>query len=464
MELCKRSDRSRLGRVRLGSTVLLAALAIAADAADPRPVQVIRPQPALGPVTNPLKGWCPYTNAGPITLPYSMVYHYVSWRELEPVRGVYAFDAWERRAWDVPAGRGKHVVFRVYVDYPGKPSGLPDWLKDSVQQSPYTEHGGGRSPDYANPELITGLERLIAALGNRYDADPRVAFVELGLLGFWGEWHTWPINRLKPPVATEQRVIDAYHAAFPTLGLMARLARDNAGKRDWLGFHDDMFPEDTDNGHDWSFLAQIRQSGREHNWKRAPIGGEMVPGSAAKWVNLGPDFKHTQAMIDRSHFSWVGPYCPALARLPEDRRTRLLFIQQAEALVRQMGYEFRWREVRIPTRVEVGRPLAVELDGNNDGVAPFLKGWPVEVALLPEVGPPAARVRLAADVRSWLPGPIAVRESVTLTAPAGSYRFALGIVDPLTGEPAVGFGNQGEVRNGWFVFGPLEVTPSEAPR
>jgi hypothetical protein len=65
---------------------------------------------------------------------------------------------------------------------------------------------------------------------------------------------------------------------------MARSARGYAGSQAWLGFHDDMFPQDTDNGEDWSFLAGFRRSGRVDNWKKAAIGGEMVPRRASsRW-------------------------------------------------------------------------------------------------------------------------------------------------------------------------------------
>ena len=90
-------------------------------------------------------------------------------------------------------------------------------------------------------------------------------------------YHTYPNDKLMASPAVQRRVIAASHEAFPHVGLMARTALGDAGRQAWLGFHDDMFPEDTDNGHDWSFLAVIRRAGRIDNWQRAPIGGEMVP-------------------------------------------------------------------------------------------------------------------------------------------------------------------------------------------
>lgn len=426
---------------------ILAALALLAckSAGAVGPPLIVRPAPAPGPLANPLKGWCPYVDAGPISQPYSMVYHYVSWRELEPTPGHYDFDGWERRSWDKPAALNKHVVFRVYVDYPGRPSGLPDWLKGQVKLTRYESHGGGQSPDYEDPALVAGLERLIAALGERYDRNPRVAFVELGLLGYWGEWHTWPDDQLKPSLATERRVIDAYHKAFPTVGLMARSARDYAGQQAWLGFHDDMFPDDTDNGQDWSFLAGLRRSGRSDNWKQAPIGGEMVPGAARKW--LGDPL--TRTMIDRSHFSWVGPYCPALARLGRS--------PEAEDLVRRMGYQFRWDEFRIPRRIVANQPCSVELDGVNEGVAPFYRAWDVQLALIAAGSGVVRTTKLPVDVRTWLPGAIHVEATTTFEAPPGSYALALGIIDPSTKSPAIEFANRVETRNGWTILGPVEV-------
>ncbi len=81
---------------------------------------VTRPASAPGPLDNPLKGYCLYTNAGEIHRPYSMIFQYVSWKELEPIEGRYAFEDWEKKKWSHPRANGKHVVLRVYVDYPKK--------------------------------------------------------------------------------------------------------------------------------------------------------------------------------------------------------------------------------------------------------------------------------------------------------------------------------------------------------
>lgn len=431
--------------------LLVLMLATPALAAPPEANVVVRAEAAHGPLDNPLKGWCPYTDAGPIHQPYSMVFLYAPWKELEPEPGRFAFEEWERKAWSVPEAEGKHVVFRVFVDYPGEPSGLPGWLKDQgVKLTRYTDHGGGASPDYDDPRMVAAMERLIAAMGRRYDEDPRVAFLELGLLGFWGEWHTWPKDRLYAGKETERRIIDAYRKAFPHKMLLARYAKDDAGTRDWLGFHDDMFPEDTDNGQDWSFLAGLRTAGRMGNWERAAIGGEMVPDRAKRW--LGEGYGQSVKMVERCHFSWIGPYCPALeATKAADFRKR------SEALVRRMGYEYRLKEVRHPAVVATGGTLTVAIRGENQGVAPFYYPWPVELALIDEVGKVVEHSPIRCDVRAWLPGPFEVEGGMEVHAPAGRYRLALGIIDPWTKRPKVSFANALPRHEGWTVLSTVEV-------
>ena len=422
--------------------------------ATTEPDVVVRPEPAPGPLDNPLKGWSPYADAGPIRQPYSMVFHYAPWKDLEPEEGRYAFDRWEQRSWSVPQATGKHVVLRVYIDYPSRPSGLPAWLRDKgVKLTPYTDHGGGLSPDYDDPLMVAAMERLIGAMGRRYDGDPRVAFVELGLLGFWGEWHTWPQGKLYAGKETERRVINSYRRAFPHKILLARYARDAAASQSWLGFHDDMFPEDTDNGRDWSFLAGLRKSGRSDNWERAAIGGEMEPHRAKKW--LGEGFEQSVGMVERGHFTWVGPYCPAL-----DASVSPEFRGRSEALVRRMGYQFRLAEIRHPVSVAAGGTLPVTIRGENQGVAPFYYPWPVELALIDEAGKLAGRWPLRCDVRAWLPGPFGVDAGVEVHAPAGRYRLALGIIDPWTGRPSVAFANDLPRHEGWTVLSEVAVGPA----
>jgi hypothetical protein len=442
---------SLLFRVFLVSLLLVAFLE-AADFEKPNlGLVVARPTSAPGLLDNPLKGYCLYTDAGKIHRPYSMVFQYVSWKELEPIEGRYAFEAWEKRKWSHPRANGKHVVLRVYVDYPEKPSGLPDWLRaKGVTEKAYRAHGGGKSPDYNHPQMVVALERLIAAMGKRYNTHPRVAFIQLGLLGFWGEWHTYPREELFASEATQHRVLRAYLKAFPNKQLMARYADGTLANYHTIGFHDDMFPEDTDNGKDWSFLARMRRSGHIDSWKQTVVGGEMVPNAARKW--LGKRWDLTRAMVGRSHFSWVGPYGPALeAKASGD------FIARSDQLVRQMGYQFRLTEIRHSRSVTPGAQCKVILQGVNEGVAPFYYPWPLKLAWLDVRGTVLSSVKLEDDIRKWLPGKFEVEATLPAPAKPGTYQLGFGIEDPWMKKPAIRLANKLPLIEGWTVLGKVQV-------
>jgi hypothetical protein len=439
---------------RSALAALLAILSAAgATASPPVPLtKTVRFAPAPGPLDNPLKGWCTYTDAGPIRQPYSMVYRYVSWKELEPTEGRYEFAAWERRTWDGdPLAKGKRIVFRVYLDYPGRPSGVPDWLTaKGVRMRRYEDYGGGASPDYDDPQLVAGLERLIAALGARYDHNPRVAFVALGVLGFWGEWHTYPHAEWFASSETQRRIVDAYHRAFPDKILMGRYPSGDLGTEPWLGYHDDMFPADSNGAEDWNFMPMMRRSGRTENWRSAAIGGEMEPGKATQWLGVG--FGTTRAAMEAMHVTWIGPYSPAI----EPNQTAD-FVQSCQRMVRRMGYQFRLSEIRVDTRAYAGTTLPVSVDGVNEGLAPFYYPWPVQMALIRPDDTVAKVVGVPVDVRTWQPGDFHFAASMSLRVPAGRYRLVLGIIDPWLGRPAVAFANDLPRVGGWIVLTDIEV-------
>lgn len=437
--------------VKTRSILLVMGVSLAAICSDVLAEEtIVEFAPAPGPLDNPLKGWCPYTDAGEIHQPYSMVYFYVPWKKLEPAEGHYQFEDWEHE-WDVDQARGKHIIFRVYIDYPSEPSGLPDWLRTAgVKETPYKDHGGGRSPDYDDPRMVKAMTRLIAALGKQYNNHPRIAFVQLGLLGFWGEWHTWPTEKLAPSLETERRVIDAYRAAFPNKSLMVRYSRDYAGKQAWIGFHDDMFPQDTDNGKDWSFLAGVRKANRNDNWKTAVVGGEMVPNKAKKW--LGDGFDTTLEMAKRAHFTWVGPYCPALERSKDE-----MYRQRSEALVRKMGYEYQLAELKHSPEAAKGQAIRLSLKGANTGVAPFYYPWPVELALINSAGDVVGSTTTGWDIRTWLPGTFVEDGEFTFDVPPGEYELALGIRDPWTKLPRIRFANELRTAKGWSLLSRVRI-------
>jgi hypothetical protein len=222
-------------------------------------IVVIRPIPTPGPADNPLKGFVPYARKGS-EFPHSLEFEYLSLSTL--MVGPNQFD-WRPldTLLDSVASRGCQTVFRVWVEYPGKPSGVPAWLvsdglrirtwtninkntlADSKQVPPEVHH----TPDYEDARLREAVQRFIAALGRRYDGDPRIGFITAGLLGAWGEWHTHPHAEWFASKAVQSEVMDAYETAFRQTQVLLRYPAgqnhkthaSNIGRR--FGYHDDSF-------------------------------------------------------------------------------------------------------------------------------------------------------------------------------------------------------------------------------
>jgi hypothetical protein len=126
------------------------------------------------------------------SFPYSMEFFYIPVRSVMTGPHTFTWRALDSQL-DQLARRGHQAVFRFYLDYPTKPSGVPSYLlKGGLKVHAYTDYGNATSvsPDSDDPRLRAAMLTLISALGHRYDGDPRIGFIEVGLIGFWGEWHT----------------------------------------------------------------------------------------------------------------------------------------------------------------------------------------------------------------------------------------------------------------------------------
>lgn len=398
------------------------------------------------PIENPLKGYAAYLDAAPQLSGYaSMAYVSAPWSELEPLEGQYRFDRLDAH-FERPLSKGKDIVLRIWLDYPTMPSGVPDWLRaKGLKMTRYPDFGGGLSPDYENEDLRKGLQHFIAALGKRYGDGKRVRFIEVGFLGHWGEWHTYPRDELFAKPATQRLVVESLHRAFPEIGLLGRNPTYPSLQLPWMGFHDDLIPDDTDSGPDWNFLPQLAAGGMANNWKVAPTGGEMVPANAKRL--LSTDWEKLTSAVRKCHFSFIAGYCPVLEQNVDPQ-----FRQRSDELAQLLGYSYRLDQARLPGSATRSQPSTYEIEGENVGVAPFYYRWPVCLALLRTDGTEVERVKLDDDVRSWLPGKFSLVGNATWRAAPGKYDLAIGIVDPTTSQPRIQFANRLPTVHGWTIL------------
>lgn len=332
--------------------------------------------PAYRHVSNPGRGFVPYPGA--YAFPHSMEYRYFGFAELMPAPGQFDFAPIEDFL-ETAANRGNQGIFRVYFDYPNNDTSVPAFLRDAgVSLTTYTEHGGGESPAYDHPALVQAMTALIAELGSVHDGDPRIAYIQVGLLGHWGEWHTWPNSELFAHRSTQETVLESFSRAFQETPLLVSQdslsitpTHDYARLR--IGLHDDAFANGTLGPDDWMFVPRLRRYGLTDLWQKLPIGGEVLPSlQSIIWDDPSGAPQDFFASVRETHATWLLNHGVFTADWEDEKRARA--IEGAKAL----GYQLFVQSVELAKR---GDSLLIRLEIANHGAAPFYHGWPLVLEL-----------------------------------------------------------------------------------
>lgn len=105
---------------------------------------------------------------------------------------------------------GRKAAFRIQAYVPertssGVPSGVPT--------TQYTD--GTYVPQWNHPTFLTRLQALLAELGDLYNGNPNIEYIDIGIYGKWAEWHMYGFtDGYKATDATKKAIVDAHVAAF----------------------------------------------------------------------------------------------------------------------------------------------------------------------------------------------------------------------------------------------------------
>jgi hypothetical protein len=422
---------------------------------------------SAAPANNPLKGFMPYQGAY-ATFPYSLEWNYIPLRSLMSGPTNFDWTPLEALISDV-AGRGHHTAFRVYLDYPTLPTGIPQYLLDAgLATTSYTDYGNDGisvSPDYENPLLDLALGDFIAALGARYDGDPRIGFIELGLLGFWGEWHTYPHDTWFASTTVQDEVLSAYGAAFAKTKLLVRWPSGANPPARRLGYHDDSFAYETIDPPDYMFLGLLKAAGETNKWLTQPIGGEVRPEvQPCMWdtsqTNCVPPGQEFSDCVDLTHASWMlnqGVFSPGFTGA-----------QQALALAgaQRLGYTLCVSNA-VLLDAFVSTALAVSVGLRNVGVAPFYYDWPVQLGALDGSHALAHTWTTAWKLSSLLPSATNTVWSWVQTdhgLGVGQYTLLMRVTNPLSNGVPFRFANAAQDADlpGWLTLGQVSIVADPA--
>lgn len=451
---------------------------------------VVTPQETDELLANPGIGWETFHHAAkqdkslPSWIPSTLQYIRWGWKEVEPEPGKLNTELLDKT---LAASResGQKLGFRVMccsssVGYPYHPKWLVQ-VGGKELTAEYTEAGVTHKPlplpDMDDPVVLERHLDLIKRLAARYDGHPDLDHVDIGSIGWWGEWHLGTGKKnLLPSLATRTKVIDAYLAGFKKTPLVMLI-----GGRECLtyacqrgaGWRADCLGDMGGFSRTWChmrifYLPAIKTAGVDV-WKTAPAGWESC-WDMRKWVSDGWSLRYIFNYALACHASFINNKSAPLP-VRDDVRP------EVERFLRRLGYRLVLKELSHPGQLKPGAKLELAMKWQNTGSAPCYRPYRVAYRLTDEKGQSKTLVG-GVTVNRWLPGSVdlysptflenppdlppgevvAAADSVALPAdlPAGRYTLAVGIVDDGT-KPVVRLAIQGRTADGWYPVSKIQV-------
>lgn len=406
-------------------------------------------EPANKPIVNPLKGWAPWIDDTLPEYPVSMMFVLWTWSEIEPQEGEYCFAQLEEKYHMTELReQGIRFIIRIVCDYPGREThmDIPRWLYEKTYEDGdwyNISYGKGYAPNYSNPVFIQEHGELIQALGDYYASDKQVAYIELGSLGHWGEWHVKYSSGITefPKSAVSDRYVQQYLSVFPSEKLLLRRPFD-IGKEYMLGLYNDSFGQVKSHEEWLGWIAegyvseQTKEwlSGMPDFWEMAPSGGEFASiDDDAFYFSDG--YESTMELLRQSHTTFIGPHCGANRKDPE-------FSEQILTMNREMGYCFQIKGASLIKRFW-NFPMLLTIHLDNIGIAPIYENWMMVLRILDDKQNVIYEEEKDVSLNKILPGEHTIRITLPkLDLPAGTYDIEIGFIDHLTNRPGIALANK----------------------
>lgn len=132
------------------------------------------------------------TNEAIASTPIQLEYSYFTYAKVVAEKGEYNWSSLDRLL-DQVAGRGHQAIIRFHDTYVGAKTGVPKYITELAGYETTKAKSEGKDtefPDWSHPELRRFAMEFFDRFSERYDRDPRIAFVQVGF-GLWSEYHIY---------------------------------------------------------------------------------------------------------------------------------------------------------------------------------------------------------------------------------------------------------------------------------
>ena len=450
-------------------------------------VVTVTPEETEEILANPGMGWETFhrtskqDKALPSWIPSTIHYARWGWRELEPQPGKLNTEFLDRTL-KMTHDSGQKLAFRVMCcsTSTNRPY-HPQWLREIGGKELQCDHNGSGPfliPDLDDPIVLEKHLDFIKRLGERYDGHPDIDQIDLGSIGWWGEWHLSGSKTCKiTSLENCRKVVDAYLVAFkktPLLMLVGGGEYLKSATQQGAGWRADCLGDMGGFSKTWCHMRQgypmwIKESGIQETWKTAPIAWETC-WDMRKWVNDGWSLRYIFNYALALHGSVINNKS---APLPNGANVRA----EVERFLRRLGYRLVLKELKHPASIKAGDKMEIAMKWQNTGSAPCYRPYRLAYRLTDGKGQSKVVVSKI-TVNKWLPGSVdlftkeffinppdlplgeVATVSDTLTLPqdlaAVSYSLSIAVVGE-DEKPVVRLGIKGRAEDGWYPLSKVQV-------
>ncbi len=401
--------------------------------------------------------------------PASIVYLRPAWGQLEPEEGRLELAHFEAiRDRHLEGGAVQWAMRLVTLLTPQVvPDSIPAWVREAGAKGTWFGNGVWE-PQYGDPVYQEKFRSFIQRIAERYDGDPRLAFVDISGLGMYSEWgdpHTEQQGWHDPEKRSRdiRGLIRIFAQSFRRTPLTISTHIIDPGGRDRYEVNDALklgawFRRD---GVGSPFFHEGHKAMVQQYWEDRPIVSELW----AIYQNYGKNqygWSYTDALDQVLDIHAV---CAEMSR-DLDVTNDSLTHEDFDTLARKVGYRLVAAIIQYADEVRRGDSLILEQKWKNQGVAKLYVKHPLKVFLFDAEGREVwSGIDSAFDPTDWKRGHVYEAFSTFRLPPNiqdGTYALRIALVDA-EGRPAIELGMEGDDGERRYGIGNVTVA-GDTPR
>ncbi len=367
----------------------------------------------------------------------TICYIRILWKEFEPEQGRFNYD-FIQSILDKAKEQKQSVMFRLMPHSTRETDDVPDWLKEIIE-CPERPAGMRIKTSPSDPRFLDFFGNAIRHLGERFDTNPTLKFIDTAIAGAWGEGSSIFNDE------QQLKVADIYTEVFKNTMLIGQcsytalmkhlLTSANAGWRaDGVGEAcqtKEGLPR---------YVAQIPDA-----WKKGHVTFESY-WWLGEWQRKGWNIDE----IIEATLSWhISSFNAKSLPIPFEWKEKI------DSWVAKMGYHFVIDEISHKDTAKRDEDLKIRLCVDNVGVAPAYFGLPLYIRLKNHDF--EYQFKTDIDITEWVEGKYTENIIIHLPEhmPVGEYVIQSAIGGDI--DPAVYFATNADFDGRYYTLSKIHI-------